>query len=258
MKLIYKFSAICCIFFVLFSCVSERKVVYLQDLKNKDIIKSNNNPVKISNNDLLTIIVSSSDIAAAAPFNLPITSSYSPSTTQLTTSQAIQTYLVNQDGNINFPVLGEVNVAGKTRNEVIDILKKKISQYLVDPIINLRIVNYNVTILGEVNKPGQYTFQDEHVSLLEAIGTAGDLTIYGKRDNILVIREVGDSKTKTFRVNIKNSNFINSPVYYLQQNDIVYVVPNKSQVQGSSYNRNAPVYISLASVIISLIVLFTR
>lgn len=213
---------------------------------------------KIKPNDLLTIVVSADDPLTAAPFNLPITPSYAPNGPQLNTVQQLQTYLVNDQGNISFPVLGSIPIAGKERNEAVLLLEERLKDYIKNPIVNLRIVNYNISVLGEVMQPGNFTVQDEKVTVLEALSLAGDLTIYGKRNNILVVRDQGDSTKVNYRIDLTSSDFMKSPAYYLQQNDIVYVEPNRAQVQSSTYNRNTPVYISIASVLISLIVLITR
>lgn len=213
---------------------------------------------KIKPNDLLTIVVSADDPLAAAPFNLPITPSYTPNGPQINTIQQLQTYLVSDEGNISFPVLGTISIAGKERKEAVDLLEERLKEYIKNPIVNLRIVNYNISVLGEVTKPGNFTVQDERITVLEALSLAGDLTIYGKRNNILVVRDQGDSTKVNYRIDLTNSDFMKSPAFYLQQNDIVYVEPNRAQVQSSTYNRNTPVYISIASVLISLIVLITR
>src|SRR5690606_29050746 len=131
-----------------------------------------------------------------------------------------------------FPVLGTVQVAGLTRQELIKHLKEEVSEYVQDPILNIQIINFQVTVLGEVNRPGTFTVPDERLSLSKALGLAGDLTIYGKRDNILIIRETGETKEYKY-VDLTDSALLNSPYYYLQQNDVVYVEPNSAQMQGA-------------------------
>lgn len=240
------------------SCVSRKKIAYFQDLPELqaevDLSKSN---LEIQPNDLLTITVSAANIEAVQPFNLPVTSAPRLGSGGVTGAAELQSYLVDSDGNIEFPVLGTVHVAGLTRQELIEKMKKEISQYVQNPIVNIKIVNFQVTVLGEVNRPGTFTVPDERISLPKALGLAGDLSIYGQRDNVLVMRETG-GKTEYKYIDLTSSDFINSPYYYLQQNDVVYVEPNKAQRQGASYNRNASVYISIASVLISLIVVIFR
>lgn len=240
------------------SCVSRKKIAYFQDLPQLkaevDLAQSN---LKIQPNDLLTITVSAANIEAVQPFNLPVTSAPRIGEMGVQGNMQLQSYLVDSDGNIEFPVLGTVHVAGLTRQELVEKLKKEISHYVQNPIVNIKIVNFQVTILGEVNRPGTFTVPDERISLSKALGLAGDLSIYGRRDNVLVMRETG-GQTEYRYIDLTKSDFINSPYYYLQQNDVVYVEPNSAQRQGASYNRNASVYISIASVLISLIVVIFR
>lgn len=240
------------------SCVSRKNIAYFQDLPELqaevDLAKSN---LKIQTNDLLTITVSASNIEAVQPFNLPLTSAPSLAGGGVGGRMELQSYLVDSDGNIEFPVLGTVHVAGLTRQELVEKLKEEISKYVQNPIVNIKIVNFQVTVLGEVVRPGTFTVPDERISLPKALGLAGDLTIYGQRNNVLVMRETG-GKTEYKYIDLTSSDFINSSYYYLQQNDVIYVEPNSAQRQGASYNRNASVYISIASVLISLIVVIAR
>lgn len=216
----------------------------------------NYTPPAISPNDILIINVAAFDMEAAAPFNL-VQPARNLMQLRNMANREVQGYLVNDDGTIEFPVLGTLEVGGLTRQELVNYLKEEISTYIKDPIINIDITNYKVTVLGEVNRPGTFTIPDERITLLEAIGMAGDLNIYGKRDNILVLREEAGVR-KYSVIDITNTDFIQSPFYYLKQNDVVYVQPNNAQVGAAAYNRNATVYISIASVLISLAVLITR
>lgn len=213
-------------------------------------------PPAIRPNDILIINVAAFDMETAAPFNL-VQPARNLMQVQNLANREVQGYLVNDDGTIEFPVLGTVVVGGKTRQELVNYLKKEISTYIKNPIINIDIVNYKVTVLGEVNRPGTFTIPDERITLLEAIGMAGDLNIYGKRNNILILREENGVRTYSV-IDITKTDFIQSPFYYLKQNDVVYVQPNNAQVGAAAYNRNAPVYISIASVLISLAILITR
>ncbi|MFI2744571.1 polysaccharide biosynthesis/export family protein [Zhouia sp. PK063] len=240
------------------SCVSKKSILYFQDISklNEQVDSVNFNPT-IRPNDLLSITVSAYDLDAVRPFNLPLTSAQNISGSNLSTGAQLQTYLVDGEGNIEFPVLGTVNVAGLSRSALVIKLRKDISTYVKNPIINVRIMNYKVSILGEVKNPGTYTISDERITVLQALGLAGDLTVYGKRTNVMVIREKNGDK-QYGKLDLTKADLFDSPYYYLQQNDVVVVSPNKAQIQSSAYNRNVGVYISLTSIIISLISVLTR
>lgn len=244
---------------VVSSCVSRQEIAYLQDLHQlEDAIEASKEAVRIQPNDLLQITVSAANIEAVQPFNLPITSAPRLGDQQtITGNMQLQAYLVDSDGNIEFPVLGTTHVAGKTRQELIRYLKNEISAYVQDPIVNINLTNFQITVLGEVNQPGTFNVPDERISLSKAIGMAGDLTIYGRRDNVMILRETGETMEYGL-VDLRSSDYLESPYYYLQQNDVVVVEPNKAQMQGAAYNRNAAVYVSLASVIISVISVLIR
>ncbi|WP_317173616.1 polysaccharide biosynthesis/export family protein [Flavobacterium sp. ANB] len=218
----------------------------------------NSYEVKIQPDDLLMIIVSAEDPEIAIPFNLSTVTIANPNKLEMAGGQQIiQSYLVDQAGMINFPVLGKLQVGGLTRSEVLKLLKDKIGVYIKNPIINLRITNFKISLQGEVNLPGTYTISSERVTLIEALSMAKDLTIYGKRDNILVIREVNGEKSYN-RVDITKSDFINSPFYYLAQNDVIYVEPNKTKVNASAVGPNTAVIISAISILVSLSVLIFK
>lgn len=242
------------------SCVSRKEIAYLQDLPQlEEAIAASKDAVRIQPNDLLQITVSAANVEAVQPFNLPVTSAprLGQDSRSITGNMQLQAYLVDSDGNIEFPVLGTTHVADMTRQELIRYLKKEISAYVQDPIVNINLTNFQITVLGEVNQPGTFNVPDERISLTKAIGLAGDLTIYGRRDNVMVLRETGETMTYGM-VDLRDSDFLESPYYYLQQNDVVVVEPNKAQIQGAAYNRNAAVYVSLASVIISVISVIIR
>lgn len=240
------------------SCANGKKIPYFQGLdqitQQADVSKNNLN---IKPNDMLTISVSAYNMEAALPFNLPVVGSTGSNMLAASGAAQMQPYLVDSEGNIEFPQLGTVNVSGLNRRSLADKLKQEISAYVKDPIVNVRIVNFQVSVLGEVNRPGTFTIQDEYLSLPKALGLAGDMSIYGLRDNVLVMREENGKKIHAY-LDLSDANVVNSPFYYLQQNDVVYVEPNNAQKQGAAYNRNASVYISIASVLISLAILITR
>ncbi|MDI6049229.1 polysaccharide biosynthesis/export family protein [Flavobacterium sp. XS2P24] len=246
------------LFFILlfFSCASRTDVVYYQDIDGSTSQeKSNSYEIKIQPDDLLMIIVSAEDPEIAMPFNLM--SIVTPNSTKLdaaTGQQTMQLYLVDASGSIEFPILGKLKVSGLTRSEVLKMFKDKISVYIKNPIINLRVMNFKVSVQGEVTLPGTYNVNSERITLIEALTMAKDLTIYGKRNNILVIREIDGVKSYN-RVDITKSDFINSPFYYLAQNDVIYVEPNKNKVNGAAIGPNTGVIISISSLLITLITL---
>lgn len=242
---------------MLFSCASPKDVLLFQDIDSLEqySVTQRNNPT-IREDDLLIITVSAPDMEAVRPYNLMIETrpTYSSTNLRLSSNSQQQTYLVDSDGHIELPILGRQHVAGKTRAQLVDHLRTLILKDVKDPIVNVRIVNYKVTVLGEVNRPGSYTIDGERVTLPEALGLAGDMTIYGKRKDVIVLREVGGKRTHEV-VDLTSVESLNSDYYYLKQNDVVYVSPNSAQIQSSKFNRNATVYVSVASLLISVLVL---
>jgi polysaccharide export outer membrane protein len=220
---------------LLSSCGSSRKTVYFSDQQDA-ILKSANVPVKnvIQPNDLLSIAVTSLNPAATELFNKPNNSYVSSSSVNGANLQS-PGYLVNEDGNVQFPVIGEMKVTGMTTNELRVKLTRELvdRKLLVDPIVIVRQLNFKVSILGEVSRPTVVNVPSEKISLLEALGLAGDITIYGKKENVMVIREE-DGVKKIKRLNLNNSEIFGSEYYYLKSNDIVYVEANKAKVAGSS------------------------
>jgi polysaccharide export outer membrane protein len=244
------------LFVVLFfsSCGSRKDIIYLQDVENDATINQalSYEPV-IKCDDMLSVIVAADQPDLTIPFNLPqIQGNYQVSDNQ----EGIKTYLVDAAGYIDFPVIGKVKLAGLTRTQAKNELEVKIKEYIKEPSVNLRILNYKISVLGEVNKPNTYKIASERVTLLEAISMAGDMTIYGKRSNVLVIREVDGKKTFN-RVDLTNKDFISSPFYYLNQNDVVMVEPNKTKINSSVIGPNVTVTISAISLLTTIaIILF--
>lgn len=242
---------------ILCSCASKKDLVYYQNIAEMNPQKTSNSyEVKLQPDDLLLIIVSGEDPEIAAPFNLRSISIIDSGTGQNSAigQQINQLYLVDALGTIDFPILGKLKVGGLTRTELLENLQDKIGFYIKKPIINLRIMNFKVSVQGEVTLPGTYNVISERITLIEALTMAHDLTIYGLRNNILIIREVNGLKSYN-RVDITKSDFINSPFYYLAQNDVVYVEPNKSKINGAAVGPNTGVIISITSLLITLITL---
>ncbi|KAA2217453.1 polysaccharide export protein [Maribacter flavus] len=249
------------IILIVTSCGSKQDIVYFQDAKNYETIVSDNTyAYTFKIDDVVRINVSTLDPTASAPFNIYMGVQQETNLpgfnggnrpTQLD-------YIVDKKGEIDFPVLGNVKILGLTPAETKDLLKEKLKPYLKDPIINIRLVNFEVTVLGQVNRPGTYQVNGEQITVLEAIGLANDLNIKGKRDNVLVIRDFNGTKVYT-RIDLTTKEALNSPVYYLTQNDVVYVEPNKSAVSQSTLDNRAGLAVSIASLIITTsVILLTR
>ncbi len=251
---------LCCI---LVSCNSYKKVVYLQDAvdgASEKIVL--NEGIVIQPKDVISIIISSKNPELAVSFNLPLATLFAGSTTATAgESQKLLGFQVDQDGFIDYPVLGKIKVAGLTRLQLSDMIKQRLvkDDLLKDPVVTTEFMNFRVSVLGEVTNPGTYQVGNDKISILEALSMAGDMTIYGKRDNVIVIREKNNMRT-TYRIDLRSQKLFNSPVYYLQQNDIVYVEPNKARAGQSRINENKSigVWVSVASLVTTLIVLFTK
>jgi len=218
--------------------------------------------IVIQPKDILSIVVSSKNPELAVAFNLPL-SSYQAGSTSISTSysQRILGYLVDMEGKIDFPILGKIVVAGLTREELSAMIKRELidGDLIRDPIITAEFMNFKISVLGEVRNPGTFNLQDDRITILEALGRAGDLTIYGQRDNVLVIREQNGAMNY-FRVDLRSSALTQSPVFYLQQNDVVYVTPNNTVAQRTDINENKSmgVFLSLASLLMSLAVIIFK
>ncbi|RBW54283.1 polysaccharide export protein [Tenacibaculum sp. E3R01] len=241
---------------ILSSCVSKKDIVYFQNDQVEQAKVSNSYKTVFKPDDLLQITISALDIEAVKPFNLPAVT-YATTTNSIMGTPKQQEYLIDNQGYISFPLIGKLKIAGLKRSEVITLLKEKLDpDYVKNPTINIRISNFKITILGDVNNPGKYNIPNERITILEAVGLGGDLSISGIR-NIQVKREEGN-KINTYQVDLRSNKLFTSPVYYLQQNDVVYVQPNKARSQSASYNQNTGLFISIGSVLISLISILTR
>jgi len=238
---------------LLTSCASRKEVVYFQDTGNFETLVNNNNfASKFKVDDLISIHVSSLNPEASAPFNL-----FRGAPGMGGQPEQVN-YLVDQAGEIDFPVIGKLKIEGLSPDELRALLRDKLSDYLKDPIINIRLLNFTVTVLGAVNQPGTYPVNGEQITILEALGLAGDLRVQGVRENVLVIRDFNGTKVYT-RIDLTSKNMVKSPIYYLTQNDVVYVEPNKSAIRSSTIGTNTTVGISIASLLItSSIILLTR
>ncbi|CAM3965069.1 polysaccharide biosynthesis/export family protein [Flavobacterium antarcticum] len=261
--MIKKLMAAVALVVVLGSCASREKLQYYQGIAEavqQDALTYN--PI-LKHDDLLMIIVSAQNPEAVKDFNLASYGVIADGSNTLGrpdlagTQLRYQSYLIDNKGNIEFPVLGTIKLGGMERSAAVELLKSKIQQYVNNPAVTLRILNYKVTVQGEVTRPGTFSTTTERITLPEALGMAGDLTIYGKRDNILIIREIGGKKSYNF-VDLTKADFINSPFYYLQQNDLVYVEPNKTKMNSSVVGANISVILTSVSLLITIVALLIR
>lgn len=212
---------------------------------------------KIMPKDLLTIVVSCTSPELALPFNLTVASPYSQGTSSsnnyITSQPTLQTYLVSNGGTVDFPVLGELKLGGLTKNEAEQLIVEKLKPYIKEtPIVTVRMVNYKISVLGEVARPGTFTINNEKVNLLEALAMAGDMTVYGLRDNVKLIREDAAGKQQIVTLDLNQSETLLSPYYWLQQNDIIYVTPNKAKARNSDIGNSTSLWFSATSILVSL------
>lgn len=235
------------------SCNSYKKVPYIQNSDSVNVFKDNAvlYDARIQPKDLLTITVNCSNKTVSAPFNLTVQSTY---TNTLYSSGALQTYLVDNNGNIDFPVLGQLTVGGKTKSECEDMIREKLKDYIKDevPVVSVRMSNYKISVLGEVSSPGVFIISNEKVNIFEALALAKDLTIYGKRDAVKLIRENDKGEKEIVRLDLNDARIISSPYYYLQQNDIIYVEPNKAKAKNSDIGNSTSLWFTTVSIVISL------
>lgn len=241
------------------ACTTKKKIVYFQGAGSASEATSKNYTPVFHSDDLLSILVGGLDPDAVKPFNLQVSTNMTTQYGGYTTGTPSQPgYLIDSNGNIDFPVIGQVHLGGLDRMAATELLKEKLKPYITNPIVNMRMLNFKVTVLGEVRNPGTFTIPNERITLLEAIGIAGDLNITALRKNVLVIRDIDGKKTET-RVDLTSKQLFNSPVYYLNQNDVVYVEPNRTKINSGLLNpSNAGIIISAISLIVTVMVLLSR
>jgi polysaccharide export outer membrane protein len=239
---------------LLASCADKKDLIYYQDIQNsQSSINYVANEIQI--NDILYIKVDALIPDSAKPFNLDINASTSINMDTF----KVQGYLVSQDGTIVFPILGSLKVAGKTTNDLQKMLVSMLNDngYIKDANVNVRVINSKVTVLGEVKNPGTYSFEEQNISLNQAIGYAGDLTIFGKRKDILLIRE--NNGTRTYiKLDLTKSDWFTSPYYYVKQNDVIIVNPNGAKVMSSGYLSNIGSIVGILSFAATLVLLFKK
>lgn len=237
---------------ILTSCGSTKDLVYFQNVekfvRSSEFKKdSANYEIRIKPNDNLLITVAARNPLAAEPYN-----SVSLDRGGSAANLQWQGYLVDENGYINFPELGRLYVKDMTKEQLIAMLEERIKIDIEKPVVNVRFLNYKITIMGEVSKPGVYSVNDEKITLPQALALAGDLTIYGKRENVQICR-INDNGEKHFQtLDLRNPAIFNSPYYYLQQNDMIYVAPNKAQASRAAYNQTWSTIISVASLLFTI------
>ena len=251
--------------FLLFSCGTSKDVVYFQDAPQGTEIKANYRPITFRPGDKLTIIVNTSNPNIANKLNLTTMSRQIGTTSQTSSNNGVMSYTIDKDGNIEMPEVGTIHIAGLTRGQVAEHVEQKLVEknLVQDAVVIVEFTNLSYSILGEVKLPNRYYIDRDEITILDAISQAGDLTIQGQRTNIKVLRKEDNGTQKVYTANLCSLEELqNSPVYYIQQNDIVYVEPNDMRARQSTVNgnnlRSSAFWISLASLLTSVVSIITR
>jgi len=242
---------------LLAGCGSSGKIAYLQGTETmtpEEFAQATTlYDARIMPKDLLTIIVSTTDPEASRPFNLVTPTISQGVTTTASTQGQLQTYLVDNNGQIEFPVVGMITVKGLTKREAEEKVKGLLATYLKEePVVTVRFVNYKISVIGEVARPNTFTIQNEKVNVMEALAMAGDMTIWGRRDNVKILREDAEGNKRVIMMNLNDPYVIFHPDFYLQQNDVVYVEPNKVKAKNSEIGSATGIWLSATSIMISV------
>ena len=237
------------------SCSTPKNVAYIQNSDSIDYAKSEYlYDARIMPKDILTITVNTVNPEASEPFNLIVRNTLRGGSVG-TSVGSLQTYLVDNNGCIDFPVVGTLQVGGLTKSMCEKLIHDKIQRYMnaeENPIVTVRMSNYKISVIGEVNRPGMFTVGNEKINIFEALAQAGDLSIYGVRDRVKLIRENAKGRKEIHTVNLNDANIVNSPYYYLQQNDVVYVEPNQVKARNSAIGTSTTIWISVTGALVSL------
>lgn len=257
MKKLSRFVLAAVAILLMVSCKTPKNVAYIQNSDTVDLSKSEYlYDAHIMPKDILTITVNTVNPEAARPFNLLVHNTLNKSGNNLgTNGGSLTVYLVDNEGFIEFPIVGKLKVGGLTIPLCEKLVHDKIQRFMnaeEDPIVTVRMTNYKISVLGEVNKPGMFTISNEKVSIFEALALAGDLSIYGIRDRVKLIREDSKGRKEIHTVSLNDANIVNSPYYYLQQNDIVYVEPNSVKARNSAIGTSTTIWISVTGALVSL------
>lgn len=258
MKTLLKFSTLVLSISVFVGCATSKDIVYFQDIDEVQLKPlTTEYEAVIKKDDLLSIVVSGPDKLVTAPYNLTLGDMTNGGTTG-DPDRSTLGYLVDPDGNIDFPILGTIHVEGMTRNELVDYLTSEIGRDVKDPIVYVSFRNYKITVLGEVRNPGTFTFDSEKCNILQALGRAGDLQLTAKREGILIIREVNGVQ-EHYTVDLKSSDLLQSPHFYLQQNDVIVVPPSATRVATATAATGIwSVALSSITTVFALITLIKR
>lgn len=260
MKSFFKIAAVAASALLLGACSTSRQIPYFQDLRPGEVVPSSPglSEIRIRPKDKLSILVNSQDPRLTNLFNLPIVSQQVGQESSYNYARGLSGYTVDSDGCIDFPVVGRISVGGMTREGMAACIKEELqSRDLVrDPVVTVEFMNLTVSVLGEVSKPGRYSIDRDRLTVLDALGLAGDLTVYGQRGNVLVLRDE-DGGRHAYRVDLRSARQLcSSPAYYLRQGDVVYVEPNKTRARQSTVNgnnvRSTSFWISLSSLLTSI------
>ena len=256
MKKLFSLTLLAATLLLMTACGTSKSIAYIQ---NSDSINYDNSrylyDAKIMPKDQLTISVNTVNPDASLPYNLLLQNAYTQGRTIASGGQMLMPYLVDNNGYINFPVVGKLKVAGLTKTECQDLILEKIRPFMAEsenPVVTVIMSSYSVSVLGEVNHPGSFQVGREKITIFEALSQAGDLTIYGVRDKVKLIREDATGKKEIHTLDLTDANIVTSPYYYLQQNDIVYVAPNKVKAQNSRVGNATTLWVSGTSILISL------
>lgn len=257
---LYRNAVVLCFLLLLSSCITNKNTTYFQDISQsqKTVLQQSAKYTEliIQIDDILSVSISTIDPQSVAAVNQGVSTAILGAANSTGAAQQVNGFLVDKNGEIQLSMIGSVKVAGLTTFEARELILKKALSYYKDPNVQVRFANFRVTVLGEVNRPATYTIPNEQVSVLDVLGLAGDLTIYGMRENVMVIRN--NNGTKEFgRLNLNSSEIFNNPYFYLKQNDVVYIEPNRSKIAATDASRTRLITIG-TSILSAIIVLLIR
>lgn len=235
------------------SCSSYKSVPYLQNVDQVALEQKPLYDARIMPKDLLTITVNCTDPEVAVPFNLTMQTASSIAAKSSYSTPTLMQYLVDNEGRIDFPVLGRLKVGGLTKNEAESLIREGLKPFIDEvPIVTVRMANYKISVLGEVTRAGTFNVSNEKVNIFEALAMAGDMTVWGVRDDVKLIREDANGERIVVSLNLNDANIINSDYYYLQQNDVVYVTPNKVKARNSDIGSATSLWFTAGSMLVSV------